>query len=44
MKPLWPHTLAWLAAALAAILLAMATPDGVGISLFDTAPAAPAKR
>ena len=35
MKPLWTQTLAWLAAALAAILLAMATPDGVGVPFFD---------
>jgi hypothetical protein len=47
MKPLWPHTLAWLAAAVAAVLLAMATPDGLGISLFDSGlstPAAPSTR
>ena len=35
MKPLWTQTLAWLAAALAAILLALATPDGVGVPFFD---------
>ncbi|MDB5956170.1 hypothetical protein [Ramlibacter sp.] len=34
MKPLWTQTLAWLAAAVAAILLALATPDGVGVSFF----------
>ena len=34
MKPLWTHTLVWLAAALAAILLALANPDGLGIPLF----------
>jgi hypothetical protein len=38
MKPLWPHTLAWLAAAVAALLLALASPDGLGISLFDLNP------
>ena len=27
MKPLWAQTLAWIAAALAAVLLAMANPD-----------------
>ncbi len=34
MKPLWTQTLAWLVAALAAILLALATPDGVGVPFF----------
>lgn len=29
MKPLWTQTLAWIAAALAAFLLALAGPDGV---------------
>jgi hypothetical protein len=28
MKPLWMQTLVWIAAVIAAILLAMATPDG----------------
>jgi len=35
MKPLWTQTLAWLVAALAAILLALATPDGLGIPFFE---------
>jgi hypothetical protein len=34
MKPLWAQTLAWIAAALAALLLALANPDGMGIP-FD---------
>jgi hypothetical protein len=34
MKPLWTQTLAWIAAALAAVLLALANLDGLGIS-FD---------
>jgi hypothetical protein len=34
MKPLWAQTLAWIAAVLAAFLLALANPDGLGIS-FD---------
>jgi hypothetical protein len=29
MKPLWAQTLAWVAAALAALLLAMALPEGL---------------
>ena len=29
MKPLWTQTLAWIAAVLAAFLLALAVPDGV---------------
>ena len=32
MKPLWAQTLAWIAAALAALLLALANPDGLGFS------------
>lgn len=28
MKPLWTQTLVWIAAVLAAVLLALATPDG----------------
>lgn len=44
MKPLWPHTLAWLAAALAAFLLAMATPDGMGLSFFGPDSPSPAQR
>lgn len=34
MKPLWTQTLAWIAAAVVALLLALANPDGLGIS-FD---------
>jgi hypothetical protein len=34
MKPLWVQTLAWIAAVLAALLLALANPDGWGLS-FD---------
>jgi|KBSSwiStaDraftv2_1062776.scaffolds.fasta_scaffold1444198_1 hypothetical protein len=30
MKPLWTQTLAWLAAVLAAFLLAIASPGGLG--------------
>jgi hypothetical protein len=41
MKPLWTHTLAWLAAALVAVLLAFATPGGLGIPLFDDSPFVP---
>ena len=33
MKPLWTQTLAWLAAVLAAVLLALANPDGLGLHL-----------
>ena len=36
---LWTQTLAWLAAALAAVLLALATPDGVGVPFFEAGPA-----
>lgn len=32
MKPLWTQTLAWIAAVLAAVLLALANPDGLGFS------------
>ena len=35
MKPLWSKTLVWLAAVLAAILLALANPDGLGFSPDD---------
>ena len=31
MKPLWTQTLAWIAAVLAAVLLALANPDGLGL-------------
>ena len=34
MKPLWTQTLAWLAAVVAAVLLAFASPSGVSF-LFD---------
>ena len=30
MKPLWTQTLAWIAAVIAAVLLALANPDGLG--------------
>lgn len=32
MKPLWTQTLAWIAAVLAAFLLALANPDGLGFN------------
>jgi hypothetical protein len=32
MKRLWTQTLAWIAAVIAAILLALANPDGLGFS------------
>jgi len=38
MKPLWAQTLAWLAAVLAAVLLALATPDGMGVPFFVGSP------
>ena len=31
MKPLWPQTLVWIAAVVVAVLLALATPDGVHV-------------
>jgi hypothetical protein len=31
MKPFWVQTLAWIAAVLVAVLLAMANPDGQGL-------------
>jgi hypothetical protein len=34
MKPLWTQTLAWLAAVIAAVLLALASPGGLSL-LFD---------
>jgi len=37
MKPLWTQTLAWLAAVVAAILFAFASPAGLG-GLFDGEP------
>lgn len=35
MKPLWTQTIAWIAAAIAALLLALANPDGLGFSGSD---------
>ena len=35
MKPLWAQTVAWIAAVLAALLLALASPDGLGFSSGD---------
>ena len=35
MKPLWVQTLAWIAAVAAAVLLALANPDGLGFSGSD---------
>lgn len=35
MKPLWTQTLTWLAAVVAAILLALASPDGMGFLGID---------
>lgn len=35
MKPLWTQTLAWLAAVVAAVLLSLASPGGLGL-LFDS--------
>jgi hypothetical protein len=37
MKPLWTPTLAWLAAVVAAVLLALASPGGLSF-LFDIDP------
>ena len=34
MKPLWTQTIAWIVAAIAAFLLALATPGGIP-QLFD---------
>lgn len=34
MKPLWVQTLAWIAAVVVAILLALAYPDGMGVSFL----------
>jgi hypothetical protein len=33
MKPLWTQTLGWIAAAIAAVLLALAYPEGVATHL-----------
>jgi hypothetical protein len=35
MKPLWTPTIAWIAAAVAAFLLALANPDALGFSSGD---------
>jgi hypothetical protein len=35
MKPLWTQTIAWIAAAIAAFLLALANPDGLGFFSGD---------
>jgi hypothetical protein len=32
MKPLWTNTLAWIAAVLVALLLALAVPEGLGVA------------
>lgn len=34
MKPVWTQMLAWIAAVLVAVLLALANPDGMGIHLL----------
>ncbi|HEX2544450.1 MAG TPA: hypothetical protein VHL79_06210 [Ramlibacter sp.] len=43
MKPLWAQTLAWIAAALAAVLLAMANPDNMGLPYGGTLVTTPAR-
>ena len=35
MKPLWLQTAVWIAAVIAAVLLALANPDGLGLSTGD---------
>jgi hypothetical protein len=35
MKPLWTQTMVWIAAVLAALLLALASPDGLGYAGGD---------
>ena len=35
MKPLWIQTVVWIAAVIAAVLLALANPDGLGFSPDD---------
>lgn len=35
MKPLWMQTAAWIAAVIAALLLAFANPEGLGFSADD---------
>jgi hypothetical protein len=42
MKPLWTQTLMWIAAVLAAILLALASPDTVDLDAGHTSFPAPA--
>jgi hypothetical protein len=42
MKPLWTQTLLWLAAAAAAVLLALASPDTVDLDAGETFFPAPA--
>jgi hypothetical protein len=37
MKPLWTQTLVWIVAVVAAILLALANPDGLGFFTGDAA-------
>jgi hypothetical protein len=45
MRPLWQPTLVWIAAVIAAVLLALATPDGtyapVDGTSYPTTPLAP---
>lgn len=43
MKPIWTQTLIWIAAALAAVLMALANPDGMGngYDLFSHGATAP---
>ena len=36
MKPLWIQTAVWIAAVIAAVLLALANPDGLGLSNSDS--------
>jgi hypothetical protein len=38
MKPLWVQTVAWVAIAVAAFLLALASPDDLGFFLGDSRP------
>ena len=35
MKPLWTQTIVWIAAVLAALLAALANPDGLGFANGD---------
>ena len=34
MKPLWPQTIAWIAAVVVALLLALAAPESLGVGAF----------